>query len=409
MRILIDHGQYDHRNLGDNAMLQSCVARLETEWPDAEIMVITNSSDRLEQCCPTVVGVGLAYADIPVLNLLPRSIRLLLEFISQIIALHVWRPSSTRSRRRVKPRSVLQAIRAADLVVASGGGYITDVFAANATRVLGVLQVAQSLGKSTAMFGQGLGPITRPSLQKSARTVFPRLSVLGLREDRIGPDLARSLGAAPSILTVTGDDTLEDIVDRGRASGDAIGVNIRVADYAGVDPVNAAIISDLIVKSAVEYGVRVIGLPVSRQPADSDFNAIQEFSRRTEGRINLILDDLDSPAELATAASKCRIIVTGSYHGAVFGLAQGIPAICLTKSAYYDGKFNGLKSLFPVGCFVVSLADDGFAARLSEAIDNAWRLPISTRDKIRESALGQREVGRQAYRKFRETVKNGQV
>lgn len=409
MRILIDHGQYDHLNLGDIAMLQSCISRLHYEWPDAEFVVLTNSPSLLRQYCPAAAGVRLAYADIPVINLVPRPIRARLERASQIIALHVRSRGSARSQRSTGPRSVLQAVREADLVVASGGGYINDVFPANAAGVLRVLQLAQSLGKHTAMFGQGLGPITRQSLRKRASAVFPKLTALGLREDRIGANLAISLGAAPDIVSLTGDDALEDIVNRECADGDAIGVNIRVADYAGVDPVNAEIISNLLIKSAVEYGVPIIGLPVSRQPADSDVNAIQELSRRTGEQIEFLLSDLDSPVDLAAFASRCRIVVTGSYHAAVFALAQGIPAICLTKSVYYDGKFSGLKSLFPEACFVVSLSADDFVSHLRSAIDDAWQLPIPTRSATRESALAQRTAGRKVYREFREKVENSRM
>lgn len=407
MRILIDHGQHDHLNLGDNAMLQSCVSRLRAEWPDAEIMVVTNSPSLLQKYCPGVVGVRIAYADIPVINLAPRPIRTRLERISQTIALHIRNPSSSGSR--AGPRTVLQAVREADVVIASGGGYITDTFHATAADVLRVLRLAQSLGKPTAMFGQGLGPLTRKSLRKRASIVFPGLSALGLRENRIGAALAVSLGTAPSVISLTGDDALEDAVDRGLANGDAIGVNMRVADYAGVDPLHAAVVTDLLSRLAAEFRVPVIGLPISRQPADSDFNAIHELSERAGENIEFLLSDPDDPADVVTFTSRCRIVVTGSYHAAVFALAQGIPAICLTRSAYYSGKFNGLMSLFPESCFVISLAAGDFISRLSSTVNEAWHLPVRARSATRDSAMAQRAAGRRAYREFRETLKKSQV
>ena len=39
---------------------------------------------------------------------------------------------------------------------------------------------------------------------------------------------------------------------------------------------------------------------------------------------------------------ECRVVVTGSYHGAVFALAQGIPVVALVKSPYYVNKMAGL-------------------------------------------------------------------
>jgi colanic acid/amylovoran biosynthesis protein len=101
--------------------------------------------------------------------------------------------------------------------------------------------------------------------------------------------------------------------------------------------------------------------------------------------------------------------VTGSYHVAVFALAQGILAICLTKSTYYDGKFSGLKSPFPEACFVIPLAADDFISQPSGAIKEAWDLPIHTRAAAREAALAQRAAGRKVCHGFRAAVENSQA
>ena len=74
------------------------------------------------------------------------------------------------------------------------------------------------------MFGQGVGPISgrrggSRALRMQARAVPPRLAVLGLREDRIGKDLAISLGISSSAMAVTGDDALELIPEGSAAEG----------------------------------------------------------------------------------------------------------------------------------------------------------------------------------------------
>src|ERR1700744_241307 len=70
---------------------------------------------------------------------------------------------------------ILGAVRQADLVVSSGGGFINDVFWVHAAGVLGVLAAAQRLGKPTAMFGQGIGPLTHPVLTRLVARTMPRL------------------------------------------------------------------------------------------------------------------------------------------------------------------------------------------------------------------------------------------
>src|SRR5262249_34404245 len=100
-------------------------------------------------------------------------------------------------------------------------------------------------------------------------------------------------------------------------------------------------------------------------------------------------------------AGSCGAVGTGRYQAGVYGLAQGIPAVCLSKSRYYDAKFAGLSALFPEACQVVSLADHDAARHLRQAILLAWFLPAGIRSAARDAAARQRTSGRAAYERFR--------
>lgn len=421
MRILVDQSGYDLLNVGDVAMLQACVTRLRAHWPGAEIMVIAHDAERLASYCPGTVPIGRTLADRPVFRAVPRKPRLIAEQVWKIIAPYGAGRLGVRRRswavRPDRPRTAIQAVRAADLVVASGGGYVTDTWWWHAAGVLSLLALAQRLGKPTAMFGQGIGPIGRPGLRAQARAVLPGLAVLGLREAQIGRDLAISLGTTPEAITVTGDDAMELSAGAQVASGDALGVNLRVSGYAGVDPAAAKAVGTLLRDIAAGLRAPVIALPVSRYAADSDLDAIRALlgdgsgdgesvsdaggQGQEEGQGGVALNDLVSPAALAAAAASCRAIVTGSYHAAVFALAQGVPAVCLTKSPYYDAKFDGLRALFPGACFIESLAAPDVAGRLRAAVDQAWDLPRPEREAARDAATRQRDAGRAAYARLR--------
>jgi colanic acid/amylovoran biosynthesis protein len=252
-----------------------------------------------------------------------------------------------------------------------------------------------------------------------ARAVLPGLAVLGLREDRIGKDLAMSLGVLSGAVAVTGDDALELIPDGhaadGGAHGDgahdggALGVSMRVSPYAGVDRTAAETVGDLVVQAAEAFRVPIVALPVSRYPVDGDLDALRVLLHPERSGADIVLRDLATPDALITVAGGCRAIVTGSYHGAVFGLARGVPAVCLTRSSYYDAKFAGLCALFPGACLVVSLDQPDLAGRLGQAIDRAWHLPAQARDDARTAAARQRQAGRHAYARFRDIVEKNLV
>jgi colanic acid/amylovoran biosynthesis protein len=404
VRILVDESGYDLLNIGDVAMLQACVIRLRQLWADAEIMVIAHAPDRLAASCPATAAIGPALVGQPLLRLLPRRGQLVSEQAWKIAAPYL----SHRFRGRGGPRwarTAIQAVQAADLVVASGGGYLTDTWWWHGAGVLSLLSLAQRLGKPTAMFGQGVGPISGRFLRVQARSVLPKLTILGLREDRTGHDLALSLGARPGAVTLTGDDALEVIPVGSAPDGYALGVNIRASGYAGVRPAGLAALGEVLAQTARALRVPIVGLPVARYAADADFGAIGTLLRSAQSSSGgVVLRDLTTPAALASAAAQCRAIVTGSYHAAVFGLAHGVPAVCLTKSRYYDAKFDGLRALFPSACSVVSLDQPDAAAELRRAIDEAWHLPSSARAAARESAQWQRTAGRAAYARFRDAV-----
>ena len=209
MRILVDQSGYDLLNVGDVAMLQSCVTRLRQLWPDAEIMVVCHSPERLATYCPGTIAIGQTFADRPIFRVVPRRPRLAAEQAWKMAAPYLSGRLRSGRVRSGRAHTAIQAVHAADLVVASGGGYVTDTWWWHAAGVLSLLSLAQRLGKPTAMFGQGVGPISQRALHVQARAVLPRLAVLGLREDRIGRDLALSVGTRPSAVTLTGDDALE--------------------------------------------------------------------------------------------------------------------------------------------------------------------------------------------------------
>jgi colanic acid/amylovoran biosynthesis protein len=445
-RILIDQSGYDLLNVGDVAMVQSCVIRLRRLWPGADIMVICHAPERLASYCPGTTAIGQTLAGLPFLRILPRRPRLAAEQAWKMAAPYFscrFRPGGARGGRLSprgvrgdgsprekskqspgrgrpgRPRTAIQAVRAADLVVASGGGYLTDTWWWHAAGVLSLLRLAQRLGKPTAMFGQGVGPISERgggsrALCLQARTVLPRLAVLGLREDLIGKDLAISLGVPSGAVAVTGDDALELIPEASAADGSAhgggaLGLSMRVSPYAGVDQTAAETVGDLVVQAAEAFRAPIVALPVSRYPVDGDLDALRALLHPERSGAGIVLHDLATPDALITAAAGCRVIVTGSYHAAVFGLARGVPAVCLTRSAYYDAKFAGLRALFSGACLVVPLDQPDLAGRLGQAIDQAWHLPAQARDDARKAAAGQRQAGRRAYARFRDVVEKNHV
>lgn len=412
MRVLVDQSGYDLLNLGDVAMLQGCVARLGQQWPTAEIRVIAHVPARLQRYCPDTTAIQETFADRASLKVFPRKARYASEQLWKIVGPSLNARAGRNDRRddpRTSwPRTAIQAVHWADAVVASGGGYLTDTWWWHAAGVLSVLRLAQSLGKPTAMFGQGIGPLRDGPVRAMACGVLPKLAALGLREEVTGLGLALSCGARRDLITITGDEAIEVIPESApaHARAPALGFSIRAADYAGIGHEAADSIGECVIAAARELGAPILGLPVSRYPKTSDLAAIAACLARKRASVEIGLRDLSSPAELMSASASCRTVVTGSYHAAVYSLALGIPAVCLSKSRYYDVKFAGVSALFPDACQVVSLTDHDPATPLRQAILRAWHLPAEVRSGARAAAACQRSAGRCAYENFRLSIES---
>jgi len=426
MRILMEPSDYTFLNVGDMAMLQVAVRRLSTLWPDAYIQVLTDDPASLVFHYPNAqplirTGRQMWLADGYLFGAyaryLPRSVTTRLVEMERSLRRNSPLLANSMMRFRIRPKGTdnqalsafLEAVSEADLMVVGGMGGITDAFEEYAFELLDTLGPAIQRGTPTAMFGQGIGPLQNPKLKARAKEILPQIAFIALREGRAGSPLLVSLGVAPDRILTTGDDAIELAYQlRPELLGTGIGVNLRLGWYSEVDEHLVERVRPILQDAAQTRNAPMVPLPISRTPGEEDILTIRQL---TSGYHHVFDDDekLDTPFKVIKHIQHCRIVVTGSYHGGVFALAQGIPTIGLANSAYYVDKFMGLAEQFGPGCEVVSLGDDQMPARLSAAIERAWSSAEQVRPQLLEAAVRQIELGRTAYQRVYELIKSRRV
>ena len=415
--ILVDCGDYELGNLGDVAMLQVTVQRLQEHFPTASIDVITRDPAALARHCPgarpvshggrqSLFGRGM---------LLGRADRVLQRtslFREAGVEGAMRRHCEPVLERLVRVRlgrgtadleafdTFMTALRAADAVVVCGAGGVTDHARKWALPVLALLEHAHRHGVPTAMFGHGLGPLTDRDLTRVAARVLPTLDLFALREGRAGPSIARALGVDPSRLMVTGDDAIDLAhAERPEALGDCVGVNLRVARSADVDERYIDMIGRVVSGFATAHDAPLAALPIGRGKASDDERTIQRMLAAADGA-SIIDRPLDTTQALIEQAGRCRLVVTGAYHAAVFALAQGVSTVCLARSNYFREKLLGLAAQFGVGCTVIDLSADDVAGQLERAMEQAWGSAPAVRQSLLDAASRQLAASRSAYRRF---------
>jgi polysaccharide pyruvyl transferase WcaK-like protein len=419
VRILLDGLEHSLTNMGDVAMLQVAVARLRRWWPDALIEAVVDAPERLARYCPGVrpipwrgyrrwlhenrmpIGSRL-YSRVPLVQA-GRLSRL------EMRMRHRW-PALNRSLIEVRlKRSVvdsadthafLESLRAADLVVIAGGGGITDVFKDWAMEVLETLWMAVRQDMPTAMLSQGFGPIRDPLLSAQAKRVLPSVGLIAIREERTGRQLLQSLNVSPDRVITTGDDAIELAYGcRTANAGRGIGVNLRMASYSEIDGRMIDMIRQALYEAAATHEAELIPVPISFQRGESDVRSIQTLLNG-HGDTSQAGEGLDDPVRVIEQVKRCRVVVTGSYHPAVFALSQGIPVVGLAKSEYYLQKFLGLADQFGAGIEILSLEVEQLPAKLTIAIGTAWRSAEDVLPALLDAAWRQIESGQMYYQRM---------
>ena len=417
MRILIENSGYHLRNMGDVAMLQIAAKRIRLAFPNAELFTLTHDAERLAQYVggqpadPRHRQLWLDSRALPIpirKSWLSKSLVKSLDVAEE--RFQVGYPRLAAASIRVlggrDPESKSQNsefvsdIDACDLVVVTGGGFLTDSFVSHANDVLTTIELAQNLGKPTLMFGQGIGPLTCERTLSRVSKILPKISHVGIREQKTGRAVLRQIGIdtsrSKSQVVCTGDDAVQMAFDRRPSQlGDALGINLRMANYSGVTEAQKEMIKSELSDFMNRHSMPAVVAPISYYGPEMDGNRVVEAMQTAPGFDSSI--PAESPEAIIDVISGCRLVVTGSYHAGVFALSQGIPIVALVASKYYQNKFLGLLDQFGEGCQIINVTSANGSEQLRAALEMANANAPQQRDRLLAAAKRQITICNEFY------------
>lgn len=467
-RILIESSEYWLRNNGDLAMLAVTIRRLRELCPDARIGVLTDVAPLLHAYFPDAEAISFAGSGAwrgsgPSARLARRlGPRIVGPPTLAVLRSSVWVPGFVRAlprrtrilwaigtgqlrwsqrhataggsslanpgaaaaavteptapaRAQTLSANVAAAVDSSSLLLALGGGYLTDVDSYQSHRLLNLLEYARERGVPAAMVGQGLGPIETPVLARRVADVLPGVDFISLREPLRGPSLLEHAGVPPQQIQVTGDDAIELARDaRQPELGDAIGLCVRVADYSPVSANALEAIRLAVHEAAGEHNAPLAPLVIAEfrnQDRRSTLPLVRGYRPTLPPPPRYA-----GPHAVAAQVSRCRVVVTGAYHLAVFALSQGIPVVALTSSAYYNDKFAGLRAMFGdsannagmtvVALDIAAMETAGLRDHLVGVIRAAWDQAPTVRDPLIARADAQIAEGQRAFKRVVSLIKS---
>jgi polysaccharide pyruvyl transferase WcaK-like protein len=416
MNILLDCSNYfgSWSNLGDVALFQAAGWRLTELFPKATIRILTAAPSIIREQCKPLEPLWCENVHTRQWFLSEASSKWPLDCRWPIRRglLAVARASGFPPLVRGRSRELLglpgveayfQSLWSADLVLLTGGGYFTEDFAEHTIGLLDTLAGAQRLGRPTAIMSPGFEPVTNSDVVAKAKAVLPNVALVGCRDRLTSPGVLRTFGVADSRVAVTGDDAIEVAIAGTRErSAHALGFNVRIAPYSQVTEPLARLIGAAVTDAARQCCAPILGLPINLV-APSDWAAIECALDGT----NAVRDGAPppaTPADLVRHVERCRAVVTGSYHAAVFALACGVPVVALAMSDHYRRKFQGLADLFQCGCEVIDLMVGAPAERIRAGAIKAWHEADALHEPLRAKALQLLEVQREFWKRLRDLV-----
>ncbi|MGW4241789.1 polysaccharide pyruvyl transferase family protein [Nocardia sp. NPDC004722] len=420
VRVLVDNGEYGLRNRGDIAMMVMTVERLRARWPQARIGMLTDAPHLLRGVVPhaepVVAHTGGHWGRSGFAGLLDEQagIHLLGPAATQWraatdVPLRQLRGVTDRVRKEVRRFVTAEpaiaalppvpgAVAEADLVIALGGGYLNDGSRHQAHRTLALLEAAQRQGIPNVLIGQGLGPMGDPALRRRAAEVLPGADLIAVRERLRGPRLLAELGVPDERVMLTGDDAVEFAYRLRRPGiGTDLGVSLRISDSTKVSDSARDTLGTVLRREAAALDSALAPLIVSEHDDEDRRHTLPLVTGAA--RTRPAIGRAGTAQEVVRQVSRCRVLVTSAYHLAVFALSQGIPAVAVTASEYYDDKFYGLADMFganadAAGLRIVHLDADNLDTELTRAIRQLWESAPELRDTLQQKAVEQIDVGR---------------
>ncbi|MGD8195327.1 polysaccharide pyruvyl transferase family protein [Herbiconiux sp. P18] len=295
--------------------------------------------------------------------------------------------------------SVIEAVRAADGVLVTGGGNMASTWPLHVFERATLGAVAEALGRPLVVSGQTIGPELGDDDARLVTELLSSARRVGLREPASFA-LCRRLGVPDEVLHATVDDAsfVGDRVPAAPGSAGPVGRDYCAVTFSthlnGRDPdafvrAAAALLDDIADRGLDVLFVAHFGsLVPGAVRGDSVLHDRVAASMRHP---STAVVPGDSVSAAALVAREAALVLTSRYHPAVFAVSGGVPTIGISVDDYTTVKLTG--ALGNLGQDAVLPLDDLLGAHGGAAaalLDRVW----SDRGRIRMAGLDRAQAAR---------------
>lgn len=317
VKTIVVSGYYGFRNSGDEAVLQSILSALEEEGRAAGIVIK-----------PVVLSIDPEWTS---------------------------RTYGVKAVHRMKLAEVRNAIKNSDGLISGGGSLLQDATGLGSIPYyLGILKLAQWMGKPTFIYAQGIGPVNRKLFRPFIASVFRRCEYISVRDSESAA-LLHSMGVARDGIQVVPDPVMGLALPEGEAAGAAtgseelpvVGVSVR---FWNADRSELAKLAEGLASLCRRCAVHIRFLPF-HVPGDDEASrfVIEQMGNVAEfGCAVSTAAETEHPYEMLREVSRCRLLIGMRLHSLIYAASQEVPLLGISYDPKIDHFLSRLASV-PVG------------------------------------------------------------
>ncbi|OMD97810.1 polysaccharide pyruvyl transferase CsaB [Paenibacillus odorifer] len=287
-----------------------------------------------------------------------------------------------KSVHRMKLVEVRQAIYESSGLISGGGSLLQDVTGSKSIPYyLGIIKLAQWMGKPTFIYAQGIGPVNRKLFHPLIKSVFRKCTYISVRDEQ-SRELLLSMGLEQKNIEVVPDpvmglslpeDTDAAELPESSDSLPVVGISVR---YWEQDHKELNALAQGLIKANLEKPLHLRFLPF-HLPSDIEasryvMEKLEENISQHGGQVS-ICEDASHPQHMLREVGQCEVLIGMRLHSLIYAAGRRVPLIGISYDPKIDHFLDRVRCQ-PVGT-TQSLDAGQVAAEIGHLLETAegWR------------------------------------
>ncbi len=233
------------------------------------------------------------------------------------------------------PKDIVKSLFNCNYLISGGGSLLQDTTSAKSLiYYLGIIALAQILGKKTIIFAQGIGPIKNKHLEKLTAFILKKSKYISVRDDKSinwlktwGIDATKCYDPVWNIETPLVEKT------------NIVGIQLRAFPTMTEDILNQ--LANLINNYYLDREIHLLSLQNKL-----DLEICNKLKNKLKSK-NIKVIENSSNKKIIEDLSKLDILIAMRFHACLIGIKSGVKLLPIN----YDIKVEQLAKEFDLNCF----------------------------------------------------------